>query len=547
MLPGRRVMLFSSWTRAASTLVGISALSIVGCSSAVEEVAAPPPAPSEAQDVPAASGPPFTIAWASCSIPGRHGGTPIEAECATVDAPTRRGLEGSGTTPVAVYRLKSRKQPATAQMWLLNGGPGGAGFGLAPFGKMVTTLPQGVDAYMVDHRGTGGSSFLECPRAMATAASMSGFAEACSAEIRGVLGDSLDGFSTTESAHDVRELIESTATEEQKVYVYGGSYGSYWAHRLVQIPETRVDAVVTDGNCLGTTCTFDTPQSFGVDEAMRHILDVCRDTPDCSARLGDDPWAFAVATLAKIAGGHCAESALTARAPADVAAALGVYWAAGLMPVLYRLDRCSAEDIVVLDTLEAKLREIGRGRIASVLPHLGPTPTPSDETSYSTALLLHVVGSEMISRPAPTASSLAQRAEALTFRPDPRSLDISYFDAWEGYPRDAYVGGWVERDVPWLMMQGTFDFQTVYSLSERALEHVENPSLQLVRIDGGGHGVVFASECSLAMLEAFLSDPKAEVDASCVADVTKESLVLDDSYTSFFFGTADAWGAPVED
>jgi pimeloyl-ACP methyl ester carboxylesterase len=544
---GSGAMLLSSSVRGLSSFLGLASLLVVGCSSEIEETPAAPPS-QEPQETPVAPapGPPFTISWGSCTIPGGRGGPPIEAECATVDAPARRGVEGSGTTPVAVYRLKSKKQPASAQMWMLNGGPGGAGFSLAPYGKMMTTLPQGVDVYLVDHRGTGASSFLECPRAMATAGSLSRFAKACSDEIRDVHGDALDGFSTTESAHDVRELIESTATEEQKVYVYGGSYGSYWAHRLVQLPDTRVDALVTDGNCLGDTCTFDTPQSFGVDEAMRHILEVCRDTPECSAKLGDDPWAFAAGTLEKIAGGHCADSALAAWAPADIAASLGVYWAAGLMPVLYRLDRCSAEDVAVLDTLETKLREIGRGRIASVLPNLGPTPKPSAETSYSTALLLHVVASEMISRPAPTASSLAVRAEALTFKPDPSRLDISYFDAWEGYPRDEHVGGWVKRDVPWLMMQGTFDFQTVYSLSEKALEHVENPNIQLVRIDGGGHGVVFASACSLAMLERFLADPKAKVDASCVADVKKASLDLDDAYTHYFFGTLDAWGEDGE-
>lgn len=78
----------------------------MACSSAVEQ-----PAP-----------PPLSIAWGSCSNP--NGDKSITTECATVGASARRGVADSGTTPVAIYRLKSKKQSATAQMRFLDGGPG---------------------------------------------------------------------------------------------------------------------------------------------------------------------------------------------------------------------------------------------------------------------------------------------------------------------------------------------------------------------------------------------------------------------------------------
>lgn len=518
---------------------GLTTAVLAGCGGAEVDTNVPSaPDPSTPNDTPASSTP-FTVEWGSCEIPGRAGS--IEVECATVDAPARRGIADSGTTPVAVYRMKSRKQPATAQLWMLNGGPGGAGFSLAPFAQMVGTFDQAIDVYMVDHRGTGASEFLECPVAVNTSRTMKEYAERCSKEIRKVYGARVDGFSTTESAADVRDLIASTATPEQKVFVYGGSYGSYWAHRFLQLPDVRVDAVVTDGNCISETCTFDTPQAFGVDEAMKFVLDVCKDTPECAAKLGADPWSFAVATVEKLKSGHCSQAKLATYAPSDVMHIMGVYWPAGIPPLLYRLDRCSPADVDALETLESNLQQIFGARLPSVIPDLGTLPKPTRENAYSQTLQLHVVASEMISRPAPSQASLIEKASTLVFAPNPESLDLSYADAWQGYPRDELVGKWVEKDVPWLMMQGTFDFQTVFSLSQRALERLKDPSLQFVRIDGGGHGVAFDSACSVGILESFLANPHAKVDTSCVPSLKTDALAIAPQYPQFFFGTDDAW------
>ncbi len=533
--------------RLGSTLLATGALSFVACSgvvvddpksvspsplpSATVEPVAPPPAKLEA--------PKPTIAWGSCDVPGSRGN--VTADCATVDLPARRGIVDSGTVPIAIYRLKAKNQPATAQMWMLNGGPGGAGFDLAPFGELVAQgFSQAIDVYLIDHRGTGESEFLDCPKALRFATTTADYAKKCSVEIRDSLGAKLDGFSTTESAHDIRELIDATAEKDQKVYVYGGSYGSYWAHRLVQLPNVRVDAVVTDGNCISSTCSFDSPQTFGVDETMKYILDVCKETPSCSAKLGPDPAAFARNLLGKLKTGHCATAKLSTWAPADILMSLGPVWAAGILPTLHRLDRCSEADVRVLNELEKKLRAVNqRGPVP--LPRLGPTPRPSKRTSVSTALQLHVIASEMISRPIPSRDALAAKAASLTFQPGEGSLDLSYFGAWQGYPRDGFVDGYATRDVPWLMMQGTFDFQTVFSLSQAALPKIKNPSLQFVKVDGGGHGVVFDSDCAIMMLESFLANPRAPVDARCTSDVKRDSLMLDSRYTQYFFGTPNAW------
>lgn len=535
-----------SLLRAAPSLVACASSLLLACSGAVVDDPGPATAPTTTTtptDPPPVVPPPVkpTIVWVACKIPGYRGDVP--AECATVDLPARRdGTVTDKTVPIAVYRLRGRKQPAAAQMWMLNGGPGGAGFSLGPYAEVVADgFATGIDVYMVDHRGTGESEFLACPKSERSATTSADFSKKCSVEIRELLGaDVVDGFSTTESARDVRDLIAATVAPEQKVFLYGGSYGSYWAHRFLQLPDTKVDAVVTDGNCFSSTCSFDTPQSFGMDEAVGFMLEVCKSTPSCSQKLGPDPAATLRATLAKLAAGHCARTKLSALAPADLVLSIGPMWPQGIFPTFYRLDRCSDADVVVLDELADKLREVSqRGPVPT--PRFGPVPNPQERNAMSTALFIHVASSELISRPAPSRDALAAKAASLTLKPGEDSLDLSYFDAWQPYPRDAFVDGWVKRDVPWLVMQGTFDFQTVYSLSQAALPQIQDPSLQFVRVGGGGHGVVFESQCSLQILQAFLENPRAKVDASCTKDVEAASLEQESRYTQYFFGKADAW------
>jgi hypothetical protein len=99
----------------------------------------------------------------------------------------------------------------------------------------------------------------------------------------------------------------------------------------------------------------------------------------------------------------------------------------------------------------------------------------------------------------------------------------------------------VNRDVPWLVMQGTLDFQIVHSWTAKGVARIKDPSLQVVDVHGGGHGVVFASECSLEILESFLEKPRAKVDTTCLKQVRQDALTIVPRYVQYFFGRSDAW------
>lgn len=533
--------------KAAFALATLMPLAVAACSAATDEVPPRASADAGAEASTEAAAPPTEppgVQWGTCVVPSD--GEVYDADCATIDMPARRSVAGSGTVPVALYRVRSPKQPATKQLWMLNGGPGGSGAQIVPYGDMLArSFSEGVDVYFVDHRGTGESSFMECPKAELTADATADFGKRCSDEVRAVLGDKADGFSTTESASDVRDLIKMMRAPNQKVIVYGVSYGSYWAHRLMQLPDVAVDGVVTEGNCLGDTCGFDTPQQFRMDEVMKNVLDACKEDAACTAHLGADPWQFAKDTIALLAGGHCSAAKFAARPLGDVVFEIGPMWPQGTLPLLYRLNRCNASDVVALDKFQKKLAEMtGEGFSMKRRARIGAPPKVDESHAESGVLGAHVIASELISRPAPSKADLALRVGALTFKADP-DVGNEVYDGWKPYPRDAYVGKWATTSVPWLVLQGDFDFQTVYSLSQEALKHITADKLQFVRVPGGNHSVVFDDQtCARQMMEAFVANPAAKVDASCTATFAAKRAALDPDYVTYFMGTNDPWGTP---
>lgn len=567
-------------------LSGVLSL-LAGCGSTTGEQVVDTPAPAarnlqpspvvEPEGLPR----PAAIQWAACAIPSGDRQT-IQADCATVDLPARRDVPTTETVRVAVYRISGGKN-ATHQLWMLNGGPGGAGFSLAPYAELATGVGPTTDVYMVDHRGTGESEFFACTKAERSSSALTTFMQSCSDEIRSQYGTRTDGFSTTESAWDVSDLINKTATRSQKVFVYGGSYGSYWAHRFLQLPGVRVDGMITDGNCISGTCSFDTPQEFYVDEVLQSMAEICKDTTECSTRFGSDPWTVIKDLATKLKNGHCSAAVMTQEPLASTLHNLGMYWASGIPPVLHRLNRCNASDVTVLNQLSNNLEAFRTGasitspipfdpltdsfldspalptslalslmpasttnpmlaRALRHLPILGATPTPSAKRSSSTALYLHVVASEMISNPPPSLAELKEKASKLVYQPSSDYDEwLQGFPNWKGYPRNSFVDGWATRAVPWLMLQGTFDFQTAYSLSQTALKSLIGPKIQFVRVDGAGHGVAFASRCASSLVGSFLTDPNAQLDTNCTKDVRSRSLIPNRGYTQYLLGTTNAW------
>src|SRR5690606_7389632 len=102
------------------------------------------------------------IRWQSCPLFSDGGGP--EASCATLEMPIHWDDPQSQTIPVFAKRL-SATAPRRGQLWLLQGGPGGAGHALEPLAERLANRHPNLDIYIPDHRGTGRSARLGCPAA----------------------------------------------------------------------------------------------------------------------------------------------------------------------------------------------------------------------------------------------------------------------------------------------------------------------------------------------------------------------------------------------
>lgn len=91
---------------------------------------------------------------------------------------------------------------------------------------------------------------------------------------------------------------------------------------------------------------------------------------------------------------------------------------------------------------------------------------------------------------------------------------------WDVEPAAAIENEPVSSDIPTLVLGGGYDPITPPTFAEATLEGLTNA--QLVIVLGAGHSVIDAGACPEQIGVAFLNDPTAPVDASCVDRITVE-------------------------
>ena len=450
-----------------------------------------------------------------------------------VPMPASRGGAGSpgATFPVHVARIRATEKGAQ-QLWLLNGGPGADGSGLSPYADAMVTAAWGYDIYMPDHRGTGGSNPLSCK---------SDDLVACGGALRSQWGDALAEFSTTESAWDVAELIGRTRATGQKAFLYGLSYGTYWAHRVLQVAPEVADAVVLDGICLGERCTVDRVGA-NLNDGIRLVLEACKNDDFCAGKLASDPMAKAEQVAAR-AGTTCGSP----EARRNLIFALVVAEPSLLPALIARLDRCNGSDQSAVDHLTSTLTANNAGD-ALVSGPFGAVPLDhaanwdTGGAHYSRALGAHVRASEMVSipRPSDTAFFAANAALPIAYAgssPYDRS-GLEWIDTWPRYV-EPHAREWATLQRPVLFVNGRFDAQSPLANLEEALPHFDPKFATSVVHPTAGHGVLFASDCGWSLLQRFLQKPNDKLDTSCLADDAIN--YASNERSQYWFGTANPW------
>jgi pimeloyl-ACP methyl ester carboxylesterase len=485
---------------------------------------------------------PAPIAFADCPLFSAGFSPTARAECANVDVPLDWAHPEGRRANLFVKRVRGTAPGVHKQMWLLAGGPGGAGDTME---SMVGILGDpAIDVYIPDHRGTGRSTYLGCPTS-ATAGTA-----ACVAELRQTWGeDGLRTFTTSTAARDLAHLVDRTREPGQEVHVYGVSYGTYWAQRYLQLFPKQPTAVTLDSVCQSGLCSLP-KMGYWLDRVGKQYMAECAADAFCAAKLGPDPIATIKQAIAVADAGTCAGLAGVngARLRGMLGAMLRSSKIRNLIPATaYRVLRCSAADVAALTKLRAVMMPTPAAPPAGTPP---PAPPP---TLYSGTLLLHVALSELVEDPVVTRAELqALMSDAVFATYSPAMLDT--YDAWPRYPREELVGKYPDTDVPILLMNGTHDTQTPHAFAEEAAPHYTKPGQTFVSMPGSSHGVLVDSStslegfqtCGLTLLRQFTAAPGAPLDTSCREQVIFSPFEGMPEYASWFFGMTDYFdGEPV--
>ncbi|KAG9410296.1 hypothetical protein AC1031_018328 [Aphanomyces cochlioides] len=535
--------------------------------------------------------------WYSCSFytaedKAHDDPNAIKAQCADVAMPLcyPSVCDSNRTIVVFVKRLLATKQPAdkiSRALWMVQGGPGYGSPGLEPgLLDAYNAFNQTLSVYTIDNRGTGRSTILACPPTNSKLNDQQNLAY-CLASLKTQYGSvAPQSFSVTSAALDIAGVINSPLFTSSDVFVYGVSYGTYTVERLMHLAPPAVKGYILDSvQSEEFDVTKDAPYYSNWDrdvgDAADQFLTYCDNDAYCSARLGPsakktllDVYAALNATTSP-----CWSVLNTKAKAAGVATALeyvggNLYNMLGskeqwslIAPYIYRIHRCSKDDIAMFSKISTKLTSRRRFKGAYL----------KDE-GYSDVLYNNIVYNELWELPSPTIDMMAAQSKAALFgSKDTRGLASQFKEfciyrdntdpVCKGYPTYDGAGFVYKRDQYWnksaaippdssvLLLSGLLDPATPHKYAKDQYETMQGSNKLLLQFPYGGHGTLGTAplednpkvDCANEIFYQYLHNRGnvESLDASCIAKVQKINFsnVTDPEDAIKIFGTADnVWG-----
>ena len=484
-----------------------------------------------------------TPEWEKCElVEGKKGLR--EAECVDITVPLYWNDPEGETIKIHVKRFKALLN-ATKQMWLLAGGPGEAGTAILPlFIKKIAQLDWRTDFYTLDHRGTGNSNRLGCPDQEADGSDegiwLTESEGAACIDYLETNYNNLDAFTVTQAAKDVVFLVELLKVDNKEIFVYGRSYGTYWAHRYAQIaPLDQADGIILD-SVLPPVVEMD-QTDINANYVAKDLFDICKEDKFCRMKMGDDPWEKADGILTKFKDGHCpevVENGFTREHLQLYGARALDYWDLRiLLPAFYyRIGRCSEQDVRAFKWF------------SNIFLSLMPSP---NTRSFSDVLRQHIGLSELIGDNPMPPEVMKEIDATLVATEHLATTGLALLDkGWPTYPTDEYYKQWVSPDVPILMLNGTLDRLTTIDMASRARDNLTGPHQYFVEFPNVCHVVtesspvtnIFAPHCGMQIMLDYMEDPLTHPDTSCIDDLAPINFRGNPWMALQVFGTLDIWG-----
>ncbi|MGF1668623.1 MAG: alpha/beta hydrolase, partial [Acidimicrobiia bacterium] len=447
------------------------------------------------------------------TVPERH----ADPDGATINIPVaiRRG-EGAGPVP----------------LFLAQGGPGGSAFEIFSILTTGAQAASGRDIVIFNQRGTSfATPDLSCTESFDAAAELleaddeeaERLAMAAVIECRHRLaaeGVDLSAFNSVENAADIPVL--ASALGYQQIDFYGVSYGTLLGLHLMRDHPEALRSVILDA-VVPTQLNFIPEVTSTENRVWSEVFAHCAADPVCSTdypdlearvftlveRLDADPLIIEVADSDT---GASAEASLTGGVMLDLMFQL-MYTPGSYAFVPRIIADLEAGDTTALEfvwPLLAYDRTFAEGMYYSVICAEDADFAPGDVNLDGV-------------RPA-----LAEGAA------DELAAFLEVCGIWDVDELDDFVDTPVASDVPTLVLSGRFDPITPPVYGEQAAATLSNATV--VVHPYGAHGVAFDNPCIDQVMTAFLTNPDATVDTSCVGSIGPEETVPADAVTLAIVG-----------
>jgi pimeloyl-ACP methyl ester carboxylesterase len=461
----------------------------------------------------------------------------VTVTCGYVVVPEDRTQPNGPAVSLATMVFKSTAaNPDPVPFMYLQGGPGGVAllpFARGMFDDVLAAVLASRDLVVFDQRGTGSSlPSLACPELsnveaaepdvpiqdpeglepVATKSEQDARLQALAAcrdrLTRG--GVHLDAYNSVANAADVNDV--RTALGYDKVNLYGVSYGTRLVQTVLQNYPDIVNSAIIDGVVPNGT-DWKSAAPANAERAIRVMLADCARDPDCNALFPDPENHFfrlvdqldsnpLMATLANPISGEQTVQPITGK---------------NLLAVTFQ----SLYDRTHASLVPAVLAALEKGDVS---PYEGlAAPGPFSGTN-SLGMHYSIVCSEV----APYSSPDAAAAVAAPVRPEIVAAvsDEDMFSTcatWDVAAIPATQVQPVQSTIPTLVMSGEYDPVTPAAFAELVAKRLSN-SYSFV-FPGEGHGTLEVSPCPMSMAVAFMANPSAPPDPSCIASLSPPAFL----------------------
>jgi len=449
--------------------------------------------------------------------------------CGSVQLPLDWNNKEGQKIDYFVRQLPAR-ETTRAQIWILPGGPGIAGDDYETALALAEALPD-TEIYMPDHRGTGRSDFLACnpEQSQQNFSGDEPSGEDCLTYLlENRETDELAHFNVTQAAEDIGQLITHFNPEGNEVYVYGSSYGTYWAQRYLHLYPDQASGVFLDAVCSLTSCYQQNGYFTTADIAGNELLKLCDNDAFCSNKLGGDAKGYLQNLYTLLENGHCPALDLSREdLQFYTGEAVSEKPLQALLPaLLYRLTRCNEKDVEAILHLVDYAENGGDEGAES----MGDEPQ-FDSLPESLGLTLNIINSEFWDNGLTPADIEAQAQRALFALDGFGEEEQAAYDLqaqWPIYALDSFA-------------------ITVNSAAELASQYVQ-PNQQTILIPYAGHETLGASpiadsdeDCAATLAIQFFQNPQQELDRSCLDNLQALDFEGDPQSAVTAFNTLDYW------